>query len=384
MTFLRKHFRRACAATGAGLVVSAMAPAMTAAAATPGTSPGSVVGGRLYDVAAASASNVWAVGLNDGGSLIMHWNGAAWSSLSENEGGFLYRVATTGASNAWAVGGTDWFSPATLIYHWDGTAWTRQASPNPPSGGYFEGVAAASASDAWAVGEYGTGGPGNDTGLADRTLIEHWNGSSWATVPSPVTPGPAGALSGVSVVSPDDAWAVGWTGDGSSTFSALTEHWNGTAWTVVPVPAAAGTGVDPESVVAVSADDVWAVGLTTGPGPSRNVILHWNGTSWKRSAVPAGSRTGILHGVTASSAGNVWAVGQTYNSAGNCGPTCQTSTLHYNGCMWSRVPSPNPGNAYLNVLFGAAIISRGNVWAVGSTDYESTLILHWNGTSWSS
>jgi hypothetical protein len=32
---------------------------------------------------------------------------------------------------------------------------------------------------------------------------------------------------------------------------------------------------------------------------------------------------------------------------------------------------------------GVAIISRSDVWAVGSTDYETTLILHWNGTSWS-
>ena len=383
MTSLPKHFRRACAAAGAGLVVSALGPAVAADAATPGTSPGSVVGGRLYDVAAASASDVWAVGLDGGGSLIMHWNGTAWTSLSENEGGFLNGVATTGASNAWAVGGTDWFSPATLIYHWNGSTWTSQANPNPPSGGFYGGVAAASASDAWAVGQLGGGGPGNGSGLSDRTLIEHWNGSSWALAPSPATPGPAGALGHVSVVGPDDAWAVGWTGNGSTTFDALTEHWNGTAWTVVPVPASVGTGIYLASVAAISARDVWAAGLTTSSGPTRDVILHWNGTNWKRSALPAYTPNGILHGVAASSAGNVWAVGQTYNSAGNCGGACQTITLHYNGCMWRHVPSPNPGGGYVNVLLGAAIIGRDDVWAVGSTDYATTLILHWNGTSWS-
>jgi hypothetical protein len=382
VTFIPQRVRLACAAA-AGLTLSALGPAVAAAAATPGTFPGSVVGGRLYDVAAAAANDVWAVGLNDSGSLIMHWNGAAWSSLSESDGGFLNDVATTGGSNAWAVGGTDWFSPATLIYHWDGSSWTRQSSPNPPSGGFFAGVAAASASDAWAVGQLGGGGPGSGSGRSDRTLIEHWNGSSWAIVPSPVTPHPAGQLSRVSVVSADDAWAVGWTGNGTTTFNALTEHWNGTAWTVVPVPASAGAGVDLGAVAAISAHDVWAVGLTTSPGPTRDVILHWNGTAWQRSALPAGPSTGILHGVAASSAGNVWAVGQTYNSAGNCGSACQTSTLHYNGCMWRRVPSPNPGEGYVNVLWGAAIIGRDDVWAVGSTDYATTLILHWNGTSWS-
>ena len=382
MTFMPKQVRLAGAAAAAGLALSVSGPAVAARAATPGASPGSVVGGRLYNVAAASASDVWAVGLNDNGSLIMHWNGSSWTSTSTGLG-FLYDVATTGASNAWAVGGTDWFNPATLIYHWNGSSWTSQANPNPPAGGFFEGVAAASASDAWAVGQLGGGGPGSGTGLSNRTLIEHWNGSSWAMVPSPATPGPAGSLSRVSVVGPDDAWAVGWTGNGNTTFDALAEHWNGTAWTGVPVPASVGGNVYLGAVAAISADDVWATGQTTGPGPTRNVILHWNGTSWKRFALPAGSATGILHGAAASSAGNVWAVGQTYNSAGHCGPTCQSSTLHYNGCMWRRVPSPNPGNAYLNLLWGVAIISPHDVWAVGSTNYASTLILHWNGTSWS-
>ena len=141
-------------------------------------------------------------------------------------------VAATSASNAWSVGGTDWSSPATLIYHWDGSTWTRQASPNPGGGGFLNGVAAASATDAWAVGLVG-GGPGAGTGPSDKTLIEHWNGTAWTTVPSP-TPAPAGALERVAVVSPSDAWAVGWTGNGTSDFNALIEHWDGKSWNVVP------------------------------------------------------------------------------------------------------------------------------------------------------
>jgi hypothetical protein len=383
VTFVRKHFRRSCAAAAAGLAVGIVGPAVAADAATPGTSPGSVVQGRLYDVAAASANDVWAVGLDDNGSLIMHWNGSAWTSTSTGLG-FLYNVATTGASNAWAVGGTDFFNPATLIYHWDGTAWTTQASPNPPSGGFFQGVAAASASDAWAVGMMGGGGPGNGNDPSDRTLIEHWNGSSWAVVPSPAISGPAGGLSRVSVLSPDDAWAVGWTGNGSTSWDALVEHWNGTAWTVVDVPAPVGGGLVLNAVAAVSARDVWAVGVNTAGGLSREVIVHWNGTSWKRSALPAHTPFGSLLGVAASSASNVWAVGQTSNSNNSGCPAggCQTVTEHWNGCMWTRVPSPNPA-AGLNVLWGVAVVRPGDVWAVGSTDYEDTLILHWNGTSWS-
>ena len=71
-----------------------------------------------------------------------------------------------------------------MIYHWNDTDWTRQPSPNPPSGGTLNGVAAASASDAWAVGGTGTG-----TGSDFSALIEHWNGTVWNVVPVPASVG---------------------------------------------------------------------------------------------------------------------------------------------------------------------------------------------------
>jgi hypothetical protein len=45
--------------------------------------------------------------------------------------------------------------------------------------------------------------------------------------------------------------------------------------------------------------------------------------------------------------------------------------------------SPNPPSGYLNALLGGSAVSRGDIYAVGSTDYASTLIIHWNGTAWS-
>ncbi len=381
MALMRRHLRHACAAATAGAALCLAAPA-TAAVAAPGRAPSSIpaVSGRLYGTAATSASDVWAVGLDPGGALIMHWNGTAWSSPSLSDFGFLQDVAATSASNAWSVGGTDWFSPATLIYHWDGSTWTRQASPNPGGGGFLNGVAAASASDAWAVGLIG-GGPGAGTGPGDRTLIEHWDGTAWTQVASP-TPAPAGALSRVAVVSPSDAWAVGWTGAGTTgnTFHALIEHWDGRSWNLVPVPASIGADIRLNSVTATSASNAWAVGSTT-TGPDYGVILHWNGTTWRK--VAAHSPTGSLLGVSASSPSNAWAVGQGNASSGGCDPKCTTIIEHWNGCMWSVVPSPNPPSGYLNDLWDVAIVDGRDAWAVGTTDYASTLIVHWNGTSWS-
>src|SRR5215467_14421256 len=78
------------------------------------------------------------------------------------------------------------------------------AQPSPARGlvtsigGSLTGVSADSASDAWAVGSAGS-----------SALILHWNGTSWARVPSPRPSSKYNALSGVSAVSPTDAWAVG-------------------------------------------------------------------------------------------------------------------------------------------------------------------------------
>src|SRR5438445_2112201 len=67
----------------------------------------------------------------------------------------LFAVATTSPCNAWAVGySSDGpLKQSTLIEHWDGLGWTVQSSPNP--GSIYNdllGVAATSAGNAWAVG----------------------------------------------------------------------------------------------------------------------------------------------------------------------------------------------------------------------------------------
>jgi len=87
---------------------------------------------------------------------------------------------------------------------------------------------------------------------------------------------------------------------------AITEHWNGRAWTIVPTPARGYVYLD--GVSARSHDDVWAVGHDlTG----RTLILHWNGTEWIR--VPSqdpGTVGSELFGVTMIPGSNqAWAVG---------------------------------------------------------------------------
>src|SRR5438445_6479341 len=107
-----------------------------------------------------------------------------------------------------------------------GNGWSIVNSPNPPASqnDYLPGVTCASANDCWAVG-YSVAGS-----LAFRTLIEHWDGTSWTTVNSANTSTTQdNVLYGVTCASASDCWAVGYydASFSGSAFQTLIERWDG-------------------------------------------------------------------------------------------------------------------------------------------------------------
>jgi hypothetical protein len=333
-------------------------------------------------VTATSASNAWAVGYTNGEGLIEHWNGTAWKwmsalSLAPPSSDF-YSVAATSASNAWAVGFYPSSSTAsTLIVHWNGKAWKQV--PSPGSGySLLQGVAAVSASDAWAVGCTSCSG-------GSKTLIAHWNGKAWTRVPSP-SPGPIGSgLVSVTATSATDAWAVGYAEYSGPKFTTLILHWDGKTWARVPSPSPTNS---PElyGVTATSASDAWAVGWSAASNlsGSKSLILHWDGKTWAQvsSPNPAGSGGGhsnVLQSVTATSAGDAWAAGWT----GEPLKGGKNMILHWDGKTWAQVSSPNPFCATCDSLYGVTATSASSAWAVGTLNGGSeVVILRWNGTAW--
>jgi hypothetical protein len=282
---------------------------------------------------------------------------------------------------------------APLIAYWDGTSWTQQAAPNPDSSATLTAVAAVSPTDAWALGSYGysTSAP---SAQWFNALAEHWDGSSWQQVAIPTPPGASGVhISGTAAVSSTDIWAVGsWAdfgaGDG---LVPLIEHWDGSAWSIVPSPVlphpVANQGAQLYGVTAVSGTDVWAVGYI-GTGTHHNLILHWDGTSWSRVPTPHMGSLTSLSGVTAISATKIWAVGTTHIKLGKHLITVPFA-LRWNGKIWQRMP--NLGAGSLLAVTG----SENNIWAVGywrsgNYDFGSAcgnchalpLIEHWNGKHW--
>ena len=188
----------------------------------------------LFAMTSTSANDIWAVGnlvqdLSNGQALsfnlLEHWNGTAWTPTLKNTNTFeaLTGVSADAASDAWAVG---WVAPPTagsnepLAIHWNGTNWVSKATPHVGEGAnQLNAVLALAPNDAWAVGFSTPDAPPQQS--ATLTLIEHFDGTSWAVVPSPNvgphSPNQSNRLLGLTANSPTDIWAFGsyFAADGS-------------------------------------------------------------------------------------------------------------------------------------------------------------------------
>jgi hypothetical protein len=326
---------------------------------TPNISPSET--NVLAAVTCVSTSDCWAVGhvgiVNPDGSpdlnahsLAEHWNGTAWSIVSTNSIQFyLTAVSCISSSDCWAVGMA---VDGMLAEHWDGSAWTVVATPGTIA--VISDISCPSSSDCWAVGE-GT------NGFAGQTLAEHWNGTSWSIVSTPnIAITRDNGLFGVSCVSSSDCWAVGSL---PNEFEAtLTEHWNGSAWAIVPSPNGSFGGRSRVNhlghVTCVSSSDCWAVGshAPSATYPAAALSEHWNGAAW--SVVGTRNLHGRgngLSGVSCSSSSDCWAVG-----GGGTHPPFRTLTEHWNGRRWSLVFAPANG------LAAVYCVGSSDCWAVGS------------------
>jgi hypothetical protein len=366
ITAISKHHRRGlrgCSALASAATLTAMTavlataspPAQAAASSHPAMPDAISTDSTLQAVSAVSATDAWAVGSYAPSSgpiapLILQWNGTAWKAVknpvlpSGEKSAGLVAVSAVSATDAWAAGyyynSSEVNEP--LLLHWTGTTWKVVTSPAPggAEGTYLEGVSAVSATDAWAAGYYDV-----ETSLGSllsKPLLLHWTGTAWKQV---TTPAPSGAmqptLSGVSAVSATDAWAVGSYGISSGAEVPLILHWTGKAWKVVTSPAPSGAKYTyPNGVSAVSATDAWAAGwYGISSGVKVPLTLHWTGKAWKvvASPAPSGAEYTDLSGVSAVSATDAWAVGDSTNSS----RAVETLTLHWTGTAWKIVTSPN-------------------------------------------
>ncbi len=342
------------------------------------SNPGSAQN-NLSAISATSATNAWVVGsfstnhFNLGArALIEHWNGSSWhvvaSPTAPQGDSTLSGVAAISPTNAWAVGDTfnDSNSDITqpLIEHWNGSVWATVVSPTVAGGAYLTGVTALSATDIWAVGSsYSTGQT-----LPTQTLILHWDGKGWREIHHPDPGSGFDLLTGIAAISTNDVWAIGLFSNENNSIEIgedLFEHWNGTSWTVIPSPHPGVRGNTLSAIAAVSTNDVWTVGNTVNDNSVTDTLIeHWNGKVWSTvKGQNPGTVSNALSAIVALSAHNIWAVGSSSNDASS--QQAQPLIEHWNGTAWSTVTSPNIGTNNTTLTAAGPVPHSTHIWAVG-------------------
>ena len=348
----------------------------------------------LFAVAASSPSDIWAVG-----DTTIHYDGAGWSAFAapmfDGVGtSWMEGVVDISATEAWAVGIVGIYS-ATIgqaIERWDGTQWSVFPGPTFNAGDEPEprALTAVSANDIWAVGSMLT------SNQQLEALYEHWDGTAWTAMTGPLFGFPLAA----SADAANDVWVAGYSVGGDFAFLTFSEHYDGTSWKSVATPNVGSGSNSLNGVLALAPDNVWAVGYSTATlkppqghydVPTKTLIEHYDGARW--SVVPSPNvgpdsqyESNRLLGITAVSANDIWAFGSYFAASGS--ENQMTLVLHWDGSSWSVMasPTPKPGSFWDDILYGGVVTAPGNVWIVGSEDpprqntgVSGTLVLHTTG-----
>jgi hypothetical protein len=364
-------------------VVLSVAPAQAAATWTRVTSPNrGTVASALQDVVMVpGTSTAWAVGYYYDSNLAAYrtmtqrFNGTSWSivpSLNASATGYsqLNRVDATSTTNVWAIG--------SLVERYNGTNWVAMSSP---AGVAPRGLDVVSPSEVWVAGYSGSA----------ATVAQWKNGTWTTRYTQASTGRHLTVFEAIAVDASGQVWAVGWDRDYDAPgrpVSSLVVHYNGTSWTreATPNPANRNTLND---VVVLANGEVFAVGVaqdTSGGGITpRSLMLRRQGGTWSSLTVPkgeAGSQDQLLS-VAAVSSTSVWSVG--YYSSPSSG-LYEPLLVHWTGNGGAgtlAVSHPSPALTVSALASGVSATSAGNLWAAGYTSPPSggnaTLILKGTG-----
>lgn len=254
-------------------------------------------------------SNVWSVGDNQAGEVILNWNGTDWtreplSGAVPNKN--LYAIHMIAADDAWVVGDTQAGCTGTSIFlHYDGNNWTRICSTDSGLNKDMLAVHCIDSNNCWAAGKSGkiaiydgnwnedtvdrSGGDKVPTNKSLRgihmtslttgwvvgdsssgELIVEYAGGEWKRFAKQGSI-PNEHLYGVHCPVSDECWAVG--DDGT------IAHYTGGTWTGSGFTVNANVaGLDLRGVYCISTSLCWGVGMKS----SGAVFIKWNGTEWSR------------------------------------------------------------------------------------------------------
>jgi hypothetical protein len=271
-------------------------------------------------------------------------------------------IGAVSAKDAW-VAGTTGDSGGLLLERWNGSTWKPFAAPGFGSNVNDYAVGTTSATNVWTFPEVGTTGYGL-----------HWNGGSWAKFTFKNV-----LIDDADVLGPKSVWVFGWkAGRAGNRTTPYAAYYNGRTWKQSSVPAA------PSSVTALSASDIWGIGLTS---KGTDIAMHWNGRAWSTLTIPSLPKS---HGIrwyayyaAATSAHDLWVLdGLALDPAQGTSPPGVT-LLHWNGHKWSVAARNSRW-----WLYGLTPDGHGGFWLTGEKNQPigfasfNSYIVHYSGGHW--
>ncbi|MFL5732371.1 MAG: WD40/YVTN/BNR-like repeat-containing protein [Chloroflexia bacterium] len=159
---------------------------------------------------------------------------------------------------------------------------------------------------------------------------------------------------GVSMVSPDEGWAIADENEGAAIF-----HYSGGSWTEVSLPHDLKVNALRDISMA-STDEGWSVGDGT-------TLLHYSKGTWSKVGTPAGVDGDLyMASVQMLSPSEGWVIGKAAHGGAS-------TLIHYNNGKWASVPNPTS-----EILMRLYFDSPEDGWAVG---YNGT-VLHYTKGAW--
>lgn len=268
-------------------------------------------------------------GCDDCNSSTKLWQrtGTTWKQLTPPADAALGVQAGTGPGDLWTMGRKS--SGAFQTNHYDGTTWSGNLSPGQNLD-VFD-AKAVSHTSVWGVGQ-----TRSDTTTGWYPTVTHWDGTAWKTTKFTQFDG---MLSGLSVRSDSDIWAVGNKNTGSQT-QGLALHYDGTAWTEVPVPATVNAKTFLDTVHSNGPNDVWVAGRALNDKQQTVTkgayVIHWDGTKWTHRDLPS------TEGWVSTFA--------TYDGKVYAGGTFTPKLLRWTGTAWETVTGFDSSIAYVSSL----------------------------------
>jgi hypothetical protein len=200
----------------------------------------------FYGLWGSGPNDVWTVGAGASGRAVMHWNGAAWSTIDfpPDVNGFPYKIQGFASNDLYACGTEG------LLMRWNGLSWS-----SVPSG------------TGTTLLTIAFGGPKNALGIAvgevfAAEIIERAANGDWAPV---ILPDGVPSVAGVSISETGDAWACGY---GATVLHRVDGNWN----TVSGVPFGPGDRVDLHTVSVDVEGGVWFAGGDIADGGNGTLL----------------------------------------------------------------------------------------------------------------